>query len=258
MKISSITIAKNEESNIERCIQSMLVCIDEIIILIDEDSKDKTLEIVKSFQQVKYDVIKWMGYSKTKQHAVTLTNNDWVFWIDADESISPKLSDELNKFKKEFPQYLAYSFPRKAYFLGKWIKHSGWYPSRVTRLFDKNEVRFSESDVHEHLIASKDKIGQFENDIEHFTDPTVYHYFNKFNIYTSLAAEELQKKGKRFLISDLMLRPAAIFFKMYIFRLGFLDGIQGFILAIFSSAYVFTKYCKLWEIKIRKKHKKLF
>lgn len=255
MKISSITIAKNEESNIERCIRSLLGCIDEIIILIDEGSTDKTLEIVSSFPQVKYDIVKWTGYSKTKKHAVSLTANDWVLWIDADEALTNELCEEINKFKNEIPECSAYSFPRKAYFLGKWIKHSGWYPGYVTRLFDKNKIDFSESDVHEYLIVDKEKIGKINFDLEHYTDPTISHYFNKFNVYTTLAAQELQKKGKKFLLSDITIRPAAIFFKMYFLKFGFLDGIQGFILALFSSAYVFTKYCKLWELKIKKKYK---
>ena len=247
-KISSIIIAKNEELNIRRCIKSQLSCIDEIIVLIDEQSSDKTLDIVKSFQAVKYGIVKWRGYAKTKQYAVSLSSSDWILWIDADEELTAGLSDEIIKFKNNLPSYSAYSIPRKAFFLGKWIKYSGWYPGRVTRLFDKNEVKFSESDVHEHLVV-KGETGKLQNDINHYTDPDIHHYFVKYNRYTSLAAEELFKKGKSFLISDIVLRPLFIFIKMYIIKRGFLDGVQGFILAVFSSAYVFTKYCKLWEIK---------
>jgi (heptosyl)LPS beta-1,4-glucosyltransferase len=246
-KISSIIIAKNEELNILRCIESQFNCIDEIIVLIDENSGDKTLKIVKSFPQVRMEIVKWMGYSKTKQYAVSLTSNDWVFWIDADEEVSTELADEIISFKKGTPGYAAYSIKRKAFFLGKWIKHSGWYPGRVTRIFNKNEVKFSDSDVHEHLIV-KSETGKLENDINHYTDPAINHYFVKFNRYTTLAAEELFKKGKSFSVSDILFRPIAIFVKMYIFKKGFLDGIQGFILAVFSSSYVFTKYCKLWEL----------
>ncbi|MGA9293394.1 MAG: hypothetical protein WBV81_12395 [Ignavibacteriaceae bacterium] len=95
----------------------------------------------------------------------------------------------------------------------------------------------------------KGDIGELKNDINHYTDPNIHHYFVKFNRYTTLAAEELSNKGKSFLISDIILRPIFIFVKMFIIKRGFLDGMQGFILAIFSSAYVFTKYCKLWELK---------
>jgi glycosyltransferase involved in cell wall biosynthesis len=248
IKISSIIIAKNEELNIKRCIESQLKCIDEIIVIVDEDSDDKTLEIVKSYPEVKYSIKKWLGYAKTKQYAVSLTSNDWILWIDADEELTTELSDEITDFKNKSSDYDAYSIPRKAFFLGRWIKHSGWYPGRVIRLFDKNKVKFDEKDVHENLVV-KGNIGELKNDINHYTDPTIHHYFVKFNRYTTLAAEELFNKGKSFLISDIILRPLFIFIKMFIIKRGFLDGVQGFILAIFSSAYVFTKYCKLWELK---------
>ena len=247
-EISSIIIAKNEELNIKRCIESQLKCIDEIIVIVDEESDDKTLEIVKSYPEVKCSVKKWQGYAKTKQYAVSLTSNDWILWIDADEELTTGLSKEITEYKNKSPEYTAYSFPRKAFFLGRWIKHSGWYPGRVTRIFNKNRAEFDEKDVHENLIVHG-QIGELNNDINHYTDPTIHHYFVKFNRYTTLAAEELFDKGKSFLISDIILRPLFIFIKMFILKRGFLDGVQGFILAVFSSAYVFTKYCKLWELK---------
>ena len=240
MKLSSIIIAKDEEKNIGKCIQSQLDCIDEIIVLIDEYSKDSTLEIVKSFPAVKYEIIKWQGFSETKKYAVSLASNDWILWIDADEVLTSELSNELIEFKKSEAKSDSYSFPRKANFLGRWILHSGWYPARVTRLFNKNKVTFSDNDVHEHLII-KGKVSEFKNEIEHYTDPDIKHYFEKFNRYTTLAAEELDKKGKAFKISDIIIRPVAIFIKMYIIKRGFLDGIQGFILASIFFGVCFYK-----------------
>jgi len=251
VKISSIIIAKNEELNIRRCIESQLKCIDEIIVVVDENSNDNTYEIVKSFPKTKCEKAEWWGYAKTKQHAVSLTSNDWILWIDADEAVTPGLSNELIKFKESSPISSAYSIPRLAYFLGRWIKHSGWYPGRVVRLFDKNKASFSEKDVHEDLIVSGET-GELQNNLEHYTDPSIKHYFEKFNNYTSLAAEELKRNNKIFHISDIILRPVFIFIKMYFIKLGFLDGVQGFILAIFSSAYVFTKYSKFWELNNKK------
>jgi hypothetical protein len=108
-------------------------------------------------------------------------------------------------------------------------------------------VNFNEREVHENLKVDGE-IGYLKNDLNHYTDPSIEHYFSKFNLYTSLAAKELNDKGKTAGLNDILLRPVFLFLKMYIFRLGFLDGLHGFILAIFSSAYVFTKYCKLWEL----------
>ncbi len=247
MKLSSILIAKNEEQNIEKCIINMLNCIDEINVFIDDLSDDKSFEIADKFNNVKLRKIKWQGFSETKQEALKFVTNDWVFWIDADEVITEKLSEELISFKNNLPQHSVYSVPRKAFFLGKWIKHCGWYPDRVNRLFNKNEAKFSQSSVHE-FLHYKGQTGKLKNDLLHFTDPDIFHYFEKFNSYTSLAADDLKKKNRVFKISDILLRPAFAFFKMYILKKGFLDGIQGFILCVFSSTYVFTKYCKLWEL----------
>ncbi len=251
MNISSITIAKNEEANIKRCIESLTGIVDDIVVIVDSKTNDKTFEVASSFPKVNCEVAVWAGYARTKLYALSKTKYDWVLWIDADEELTDKLKAELLSFKNSFPQNDAFDIPRKAYFLGKWIKHSGWYPARVTRLFNKNSVRFNDKDVHENLIVSG-KIGHFQKDLNHYTDPTIEHYFIKFNSYTSLAAKELFEKGKSANISDILIRPAFLFFKMYIFRLGFLDGLHGFILALFSSVYVFTKYCKLWELNRNK------
>jgi len=247
IKLSSLIIAKDEEQNIARCIESQFACIDEIIILIDDTTTDKTEEIVRAFPNVRCEKVAWQGFSKTKQLGLSLASNNWIFWIDADEAVTKPLNDELLQFKRSIPKYSAYSFPRRAFFLGKWIKHSGWYPGRVTRLFRKDKINFSENDVHEFLVINEE-VGKFINDIDHFTDPTIEHYFTKFNTYTSLAAKELFEKKKSFKKTDVLLRPLFIFLKMYIFRLGFLDGFHGFLLAVFSSHYVFTKYAKLWEL----------
>jgi (heptosyl)LPS beta-1,4-glucosyltransferase len=253
LKLSSIIIAKNEAANIQRCIKSQLNCIDEIIILVDRSSSDKTLEIAKSFSSAKVEITEWRGFAETKQYGVSLTINDWVLWIDADEAISPELELELLEFKNSIPAFPAYSISRKAYFLGKWIKHSGWYPGRVTRLFNKNEVSFNKNLVHEQLDV-KVNTGKLNNNLEHYTDPTIHHYFEKYNRYTSLAAEELYAKNKKFAVTDILIRPVVIFIKMYLLKAGFLDGVHGFILAILSSSYVFTKYSKLWELE-RSKNK---
>lgn len=144
--------------------------------------------------------------------------------------------------------FAGYAVARRAYFLGKWIKHCGWYPSRVTRLFRRTQGRFTESKVHEQLVLNGG-VGQLHHDLLHFTDPNLHHYFQKFNSYTSLAAEDLYSAGKRFSAYDVLIRPPFVFFKMFVVRLGFLDGLHGLILSVVSMAYVFVKYAKLWEMQ---------
>jgi len=218
-------------------------------LLVDKTTTDKTVEIASRYEKVKIELVEWQGYAATKSEALALTTGDWILWIDADEALSAELCKEIKNFReKPRSDFVAYKIARRAFFLGKWIKHSGWYPGYVVRFFKKGEATFNANAVHEGLVV-KGKIGTLQNDIYHFTDPTISHYFRKFNEYTSLAAKQLFAESRRFKVSDVLLRPPFLFFKMFILRKGFLDGLHGFVLAVFSSLYVFTKYLKLWELE---------
>ncbi|MCG3119793.1 MAG: hypothetical protein ALAOOOJD_02305 [bacterium] len=146
------------------------------------------------------------------------------------------------------PVAVGFEIPRLANFLGKWIRHGGWYPGYVLRLFRREAGRFNDKQVHEGVHIDG-KIERLKKHLLHYTDRNLQHYFEKFNRYTSLAAEELQQRGRRFHLWDLLLRPAWFFLRMYILKAGFLDGVPGFILARLSAAYVFAKYAKLWEMQ---------
>ncbi len=246
-KLSAIIIAKNEEKNIERCINSLLGCIDDIVVIVDNSSSDNTLNLVKNYN-VNCLRSDWLGYAKTKTLAVENTKYNWVLWIDADECLTSELKEELILLKNTETEFAAYDIARRAFFLNRQIKHCGWYPGYVTRLFNKSLCKFKEIEVHEHLVING-VTGKLKNDLEHYTDPNIKHYYYKFNNYTTLAAIELNRKEKNVGVSDLLLRPLFLFIKMYIIRLGFLDGLAGLILSVFSANYVFTKYAKLWELK---------
>ncbi|MCX7798343.1 MAG: glycosyltransferase family 2 protein [Melioribacter sp.] len=247
MNLSAIVIAKDEEKNIRYCLDSLQSVVDDIVVLIDSRTKDKTQQIVSEYTGINYEIVEWQGYGLTKNYALSKTKYDWVLWVDADERLSKELAEELNDFKKTNPLYNSYFIARRSYFLGKWIKHCGWYPDYVLRLFNKNYAKFNEKLVHENLIV-EGKSGYLKNDIIHNTDPTIHHYFEKFNLYTSLAAEELYTKNVNVSLLDILLRPIFVFIKMYFLKLGFLDGLHGFVLSSFSAFYVFTKYCKLKEL----------
>lgn len=251
MKISSLIIAKNEEANIARCIESQLSCIDDILIILDDSTTDLTESIIQNYPTVRYEKVAWKGYSQTKSYGLTLIETDWVLWLDADEELTLKLQSIIMNFKKEEPEFIAYSVPRKAFFLGKWIRYSGWYPGRVIRLFNKNHAFFNGNDVHEGLNVKGD-IGKLNADINHYTDPSIEHYYDKFNRYTSLAAKDADRKNINISLFDMLFRPLLVFSKMYFLRLGFLDGLHGLILAVFSANYVFTKYTKIWELSRKK------
>lgn len=241
--LSVIVITKNEERNIRECLESVRFCDD--VVVVDAESTDATVSIAKECGATVI-VRPWTGFAAAKQFAVTQTKHPWVLWLDADERVMPELQRELEQLVPVEPSAAAFTVARRAYFLGRWIRHSGWYPGRVARLFRKDRARFNDASVHEGL-AIDGTIGELKNDLIHLTDPNILHYFSKFNKYTSLAAADLAAKQRTFAISDIIIRPWWQFMKMYFFRRGFLDGKEGLLLALFSSAYVFTKYAKLWE-----------
>ena len=245
--ISAIVITKDEEAKIAGCLESLRFT-DEII-LVDAESTDKTREIASQYTD-KIFVKEWMGFARAKQFALEQAAGEWVLWLDADERITETLAGEISRAVVDIdrPEVSAFKMPRKASFLGRWIKHGGWYPGHVMRLFRREKGRFGSERVHERLMV-EGEVAFLKGEIEHYTDDSIGHYLHKFNKYTSLAAEDLFEKHRRTKLLDLLIRPVFMFIKMYFLKSGFLDGRQGFLLAVFSAFYVFTKYAKLWEIR---------
>ncbi len=244
-RVSAIIITKNEAHNLSECLAT-LNWVHEMIV-VDAESEDGTADLAREFTD-KVFIRKWEGYANAKSFALAQATGDWIFAIDADERVTPELREEICALLSVEPQCAGYEMPRLANFLGKWMMHGGWYPGHVLRLFRREIGGFDNVAVHE-AVQVPGKIGRLRHHLLHYTDPDIKHYFEKYNRYTSLAAEELQRQGKRFHLWDLLFRPLWFFFRMYILRTGFMDGLPGFILASFSAAYVFTKYAKLWELQ---------
>lgn len=244
--ISVIVITKNEERNIVECLQSVAWADD--IVVVDAQSTDRTVELVARFTPHIF-IKPWMGYGGAKNFALQHVKHDWVLWLDADERVSPELAGEIQEaISRNADAGGVYEVARRAYFLGKWIKHCGWYPGYVVRLFRKSSASFTDSNVHERVEYSG-LARRLQNDLIHFTDDNLFHYFSKFNRYTSLAAQDVLGSHRKFSLYDLLVRPPFLFFKMYVLRLGVLDGMHGLILSLASASYVFTKYAKLWELE---------
>ncbi|MDD8017346.1 MAG: glycosyltransferase family 2 protein [Bacteroidota bacterium] len=241
--LSVIVITKNEAHNIAECLETVRWADD--IIVVDAESRDETVAKAQLFTP-KVFIKPWLGFAAAKQFAFQQTRHQWILWLDADERVTPELAKEIQQLIALQPTQAAFSIARRAYFLGRWIKHSGWYPGYVPRLFHKERASFNSASVHEGLEICGE-VSRLKNDLLHFTDPNIYHYFAKLNRYTTLAADELYQKGKEGKLSDVIIRPVWQFVRMYILKLGFLDGIPGLLLASFSSGYVFTKYSKLLE-----------
>jgi len=244
--ISALIIAKNEEGNIGECLQSLQGFADEAVVIVDSSSNDGTKRVAEE-KGARVFVKDWEGYSLTKTWGLARTNGDHILWIDADERMTPELALEIKSTIQSGPEFSALAFPRKAFFLGRWISHCGWYPGYVTRFFIKGRARFDDKQVHEGLIV-EGVVKKLKEPLLHYTDPDLTHYMAKFNHYTQLAAEQMHAAGRRFRISDAFIKPFAFFTKMYIIKLGFLDGWEGFILCVLSAYYVLVKYLKLWEL----------
>ena len=245
-RLAVITLTKNEERNIGACLESVQWA-DELIV-VDSGSTDQTLEIARRFP-TQILTVPWEGYGAARNAGIEASTADWILWLDADERATPELAAEIRQIvSTNDPSVDGYAIARRAYFLGRWIRHAGWYPSRVVRLFRRSRGRFSAHQVHERLDFSG-TVRDARHDLLHFTDPNLAHYLTKSNRYTSLAASDLEAAGRPFRVADLLVRPAFQFFKMYGLRLGLLDGMQGFILCVLSAAYVFAKYAKLWELQ---------
>jgi len=250
MSLSIIIITKNEEAQIKDCLESVRFA-DEII-LVDSGSTDKTLSIARAYA-TRIIETDWKGYSGTKMIALEAATGDWILWLDADERVQPSLQEEIQEVTKT-GAVAGYYIARKAIFLGRWIKHCGWYPGYVIRLFKKEGARFSENLVHESVYIDG-PAAHLKSPLIHYTDTSLDHYFIKFNKYTTLAARELFQSNYSCHLTDLIGRPIYSFIKMYIIKRGFLDGVQGLILCILSACYVFTKYAKLWHYREQNKTK---
>ncbi len=245
--VSVVVITKNEEKNIRDALSSASFA-DEIVVL-DSFSTDVTVDICREFTDRVFQE-EWRGFSGQKQRAVELARNDWVFVIDADERITPGLAEEIKKLTEAGPDRPGYCCPRRNHFMGREIRHGGWYPDYSIRLFDRRRGRFKERAVHE-AVELDGEPGYLKNPMLHYTYDSVSDYLARADKYSTLAAQEMRKEGRKAGISDLLLRPHITFIRMYLLKRGFLDGIHGLLLAGLYSYYTFSKYAKLIVIGLR-------
>ncbi len=240
MKISATIISLNEEANIARAIESLRCC-DEIIV-VDSGSSDRTMEIVSKLG-ARVIESPWKGYAGQKNLASQHAANDWIFSIDADEAVSEALEAEIWQLKKAGPQHAAYTMPRLAQYLGRWIMHSGWYPDRKIRLFDRRHARWVGDYVHESVQADG-TVGHLESNLLHFTCDSLSQHLKTLDQYTSLAAQQLVAQGVRIGWRRLLLDPPWTFVRTYFFKRGFQDGVEGLAIAYMAALYNFVKYAK--------------
>ncbi len=242
--LSAVVIACNEERRIVPCLESLSFA-DEIVV-VDSGSTDGTIAAARRFTD-KVHPVPWRGFGPQKQAAVGFAAHDAVLNVDCDERVTPELADEIRSILSGGAMRAAYTVPRRTFLGGKEIRHCGWYPDRTIRLFDRKRARFSDDIVHERVIASGE-IGQCRGHLVHYSFDGFADILRKMDGYTDLSARKMFGEGRRCGLADLTARPAFAFLKTYVFRLGFLDGVEGIEIAAAAALHVFAKYAKLRDL----------
>ncbi len=246
MTISACIICFNEESNIERCLSSVAWA-DEIIV-IDSMSRDRTTEIARGFTDSVYQR-SWTGYVDQKNFALSKSTGDWILSVDADEEVPDSLRREIISEINKKDAKCGYSMPRRSFYQGRWINHSGFYPDRQLRLFRRDKAEWVGSRVHER-VEIDGPIGELKNDLLHYPYKGVISgQIRTVDNFSGLLAENLREKGARYSVWLLLIRPVFKFLEVYFLKLGFLDGSAGLIIAVTSSYAMFVRYVKLRELE---------
>jgi glycosyltransferase involved in cell wall biosynthesis len=247
-KLSVTIITFNEESNIKECLESVKWA-DEII-LVDSESRDKTIEIAKAYTD-KVITKKWEGFSVQKSFALANAGNEWVLSIDADERVTPELKEEIQSLLSAEPSPDGYFIPRRNFFLGREIKNCGWYPDYQMRLFRKSKTVVDPRKVHEGFLVNGNT-GHLKNAFIHFTHNNLHDTFKKINEYSTLEAEELylQKKAKPI---NIFLNPAAAFLNHFFHRGGYKDGVYGLMVSLIHAVTKMMMYMKMWDLQNKRK-----
>ena len=246
-QITAVIITCNEERNIGRCIESLGGVVDEIVV-VDSGSKDRTDEICRG-AGVRFEYHEWAGYAEQKNYADSLATNAWILSIDADEALSEGLKNSLLQFKESSPDdNTIYYFNRMTNYCGRWIRHCGWYPDPCLRLWHAGVARW-DGLVHEELLyAPTVKLQRLEGDLLHYSYYSIEDHANRQLHYATLAAEKAFRQGKRCSMATVALKQWWTFIRNYIFKGGFLDGPEGYMVCRMSACYTFMKYAFLREM----------
>jgi glycosyltransferase involved in cell wall biosynthesis len=252
--LSVVLITLNEEANLPRTLESVMPLVRDgqgEVVVVDSGSTDGTLEIARA-HRAKVFVEPWKGFAAQKNSAMDKASGDWVLQLDADEALEPELAEEIAGTLRGEPAMNGYWIPRKNFFLGRWIKHGGFYPDPKLRLVRRGAGRFVEYGAHP-TMKVEGSAGQFSHALLHHAYPTLRGYIDHMNSYSSMGAEIPAERGHgHFSVLDIVARPLLTFIYNYFFRLGFLDGREGLLLHLYHSAYVSWKYAKAWELGRRK------
>lgn len=241
--VSVIMIVRNEEGRVAAAIESVAWA-DEIVV-VDSGSTDRTPEICRSFPRVKFYDRPWEGFGRQKNIALGLASFPWVFSLDADERVTPELAQEIGRAVAD-PTCAGYFVRRKNFYRDRWIRHCGWWPDEVLRLFRREAGRFSDRPVHE-AVELDGPAGKLVHPIEHRSFHSVSDFIRKADSYSTLGARLMRERGRGSSAFAALYHGLFTFFKTYVLRRGFLDGRAGVLIAVSNAVGVFYRYMKAME-----------
>ena len=242
IKISAVIITYNEEDRLPDALASLQGVADEIIV-VDSFSSDRTVEVARAARaEVRQN--RFEDYGQQKNFALALAGHEWILNLDADERVSPELQRAIVEWKEGGApgNAAAFAIKRKTFYLGRWIRHSGWYPDRKVRLFRKNAATW-QGRIHERLEV-RGVIARLDGDILHFTYRDIGDHVRPLDRYSAFQAEEIMRQGKKLLYLRLLLLPPVTFLRHYFWKLGILDGFPGLVIATIQSWGTAMKYLK--------------
>lgn len=244
--VSLYIIAFNEARNLREVLPTVLWA-DEVVV-VDSFGTDDTAAVCAQFG-VRHENVKFDGFGKLRNDALALLKHDWVVSIDSDERCTPELAAEIRRELAAGPQFDAYHVPRKSHFLGRWMRHSGWYPDyRQPQFFNHRKMRYAADLVHE-SFELQGRLGYLKEHALQFPWPTLEVAIAKLQRYSTLMAQRYAAQNRRATLSRLLLSPAGMFLKVFFLKSGWRDGRHGLVLAVLYAYYTFLKYAKLWELQ---------
>jgi glycosyltransferase involved in cell wall biosynthesis len=251
-RLSLIVIARNEEASIARCLRSAAFA-DEMVV-VDNGSSDKTVEIARALGARVIETADWPGFGPQKNRALDAATGDWVLSLDADEWVGPPLAAAIKEAIAKPDVADGYEMPRRSRFCGRVVRHCGWWPDRVTRLWKRGRGRFADVTVHERLIVDG-RIARLNEPIEHDAIADLADARDKARRYAAAAAAQLAAQGKRSGRAKAALRALGAFLRTYVWRLGFLDGVTGWRVARYNADYTFRKWAQLGALRTDQKNR---
>ncbi|HEI8868675.1 glycosyltransferase family 2 protein [Serratia sp. AKBS12] len=244
--LSVVMIAKNEADLLPDCLQSVQWA-DEIIVL-DGGSQDASRAIAEGLGAKVLENSDWQGFGKQRQLAQRYASCDYVFMIDADERVTPQLRQSIEQTLSAADDNVVYSVGRRNLFLGRFMRHSGWYPDRVNRLYARERYRYNDHLVHESLAIGNARVVPLSGDLLHLTCRDFFAFQRKQLHYAQEWANQRHAAGKRCGYTSILSHTLGAFCKTWLLRAGFLDGKQGLLLAVVNAQYTFNKYAALWAL----------